>query len=407
MKTNAPNSHGCLMTWPPRLFVLMLLLLFAGNGSAQTSSTTDGSTPLGTAPGAPAGSYSLNGFDNVNLFNGNNNFALPIFGVGGRGGAHYSMMLPIEQKWTVNKIYDGLYEVDRYVPVGNWWTGLPPGYGPGVLQGRQTGSQPNTCTYFMNGHTYRQNVNNTTLTRLTFTGPDKTEYEFRDQLTGGQPQPRTACTPAGTGGASRGTVFTTADGTAATFISDATIFDFYLPGQSIVYPSGYLMMRDGLRYRIDNGLVTWMRDRNGNRLTFTYDANSRVTSITDSLNRQVNIAYDVSDVAPYGLCDQISFKGFGGASRIIRASHTSLGNVLRSGYALQTYAQLFPELDGSSTSQFNPTVVSSVWLPDTDGVTRRYQFFYNSYGELARVVLPTGGAFEYDYAAGSTLILKP
>ena len=35
-------------------------------------------------------------------------------------------------------------------------------------------------------------------------------------------------------------------------------------------------------------------------------------------------------------------------------------------------------------------------LPDG----RSYQFRYNPYGELARVVLPTGGATEYDYAAG-------
>jgi hypothetical protein len=37
-------------------------------------------------------------------------------------------------------------------------------------------------------------------------------------------------------------------------------------------------------------------------------------------------------------------------------------------------------------------------LPDG----RRYQFQYNSYAEVARVVLPTGGAIEYDYAAGLT-----
>ena len=47
-------------------------------------------------------------------------------------------------------------------------------------------------------------------------------------------------------------------------------------------------------------------------------------------------------------------------------------------------------------TQFNPPVVSSVELPDG----RRYWFKYNSYGELARVELPTGGAIEYDYMAG-------
>jgi len=43
----------------------------------QTTSNTDGSTPLSLTPGAPAGSFALSGFDNVNLFNGNLNFHLP------------------------------------------------------------------------------------------------------------------------------------------------------------------------------------------------------------------------------------------------------------------------------------------------------------------------------------------
>lgn len=53
---------------------------------AQTSAT-DGSTPLGLQPGAPAGSYALSGFDNVNLYNGNLSFQLSLLGVSGRGGA--------------------------------------------------------------------------------------------------------------------------------------------------------------------------------------------------------------------------------------------------------------------------------------------------------------------------------
>jgi YD repeat-containing protein len=42
--------------------------------------------------------------------------------------------------------------------------------------------------------------------------------------------------------------------------------------------------------------------------------------------------------------------------------------------------------------------VSAVELPNG----KQYQFRYNSYAELTRVVLPTGGAIEYDYAAGLT-----
>src|SRR5258708_17176506 len=85
-----------------RLFLTTILLfLLIGGANAQTRSITDSSTPLALAPGAPAGSYALSGFDNINPYNGNLNFRLPLMGVGGRGEAQYTMMLPIEQHWTV------------------------------------------------------------------------------------------------------------------------------------------------------------------------------------------------------------------------------------------------------------------------------------------------------------------
>jgi hypothetical protein len=84
------------------------------------------------------------------------------------------------------------------------------------LVGRQSGVNPNqVCA--TNHKIYQQ-----TLTRLTFSTSDGTEYEFRDQNSGGQPA--TVSNPCGSG-YSRGTVFVTADGTAATFISDSTIYD--------------------------------------------------------------------------------------------------------------------------------------------------------------------------------------
>jgi len=158
------------------------------------------------------------------------------------------------------------------------------------------------------------------------------------------------------------------------------------------------MLKDGIRYRIENGLVKWMRDRNGNKLTFSYDQNSRVTLITDSLNRKITISYDVQDIQPYGLCDKIEFYGFGGAPRTIKVSKTNLGNALRFDFpATQTYAQLFPQFNGScGTCTHNPLVTSRVWLPNGQS----YTFSYNPYGELALAKLPTGGSYQYDYAAG-------
>src|SRR5882724_8010527 len=62
--------------------------------------------PSGVSPGSPAGSYALSGFENVNLFNGNLNFRLPLLGISGRGSAGYSMTLALNLKsWHVSHFH--------------------------------------------------------------------------------------------------------------------------------------------------------------------------------------------------------------------------------------------------------------------------------------------------------------
>jgi RHS repeat-associated protein len=372
----------------------MLLLTLTTVSNAQTTNPTDGSTPAGLKPGAPAGSYGLSGFDNVNLYNGNMNFRLPLVSMSGRGGAGYTVTLPIEQHWTVDKYVDPDSGGTTYMANGNWWEVVKPGYYPGVMQRRMVGSLTTNCG--TNLHPIR--VWRKTVTRLTFTANDGTEYELVDQASGGAEQSASPCTRS----RSRGKVFISHDGSGATFISDSDVLDpYYGPdgattsdGWTDTNISGYLFLRDGTRYRIDSGYVTQMRDRNGNKLTFTPSGITDLT-ITDSLNRQVVINTNVDDGSPYGLCDRITFKGFGGATRIVRISKTSLSNALKAGSPSIDFA-------GMSGGGGNPTVVSAVWLPNDDSLNRHYQFYYNSYSELARVELPTGGAFEYDWAQGLT-----
>jgi RHS repeat-associated protein len=387
--------------------IMCLLMLFMGKISdAQTYQTNpmDGSTPLGLSSGTPAGSYALSEFDTINLFNGRLNFQLPIFAVTGRGDAQMNMVLALDSPtWTVThgrikNLQTGEVTTNLYTPqASDYEYSWRRGYGPGEMKGRSSGTHwwDHECMG-EGGPAY-----DLTLTRLTFNNSAGTQYELRDQLSNGKPY-RPQCSPLLT---SRGQVFITADGSSATFTSDSIINDARI--SSVAYakfnPSGNLMTREGDKYRIINGKVIWMRDRNGNKLIFTYEGDpssgiyGNLLTITDSLNRQVTIDYNVNEGTPYGTCDKITYKGFGGSVRVVRISYTNLANVLRPDFALATTAQLFPTLNGASPYSFNPVVASALWLPDG----RSYRFYYNNYGELARVELPTGGAFEYDYTPDS------
>src|SRR5262245_1877143 len=170
------------------IIITILLVFFIYTTWAQTISLTDGATPLGITAGAPAGSYALSGLDNINLFNGSINFSIPLLRVGVRGGAGYTMMLPIEQRWSVERDY--IQYPSNYTdgPTPNPWKFLMPGYGPGVLVGRHVAREPIDCTLYGIQERYQ-----TTLTRLTFITPDGTEFEMRDQLTEGEPLISTAC----------------------------------------------------------------------------------------------------------------------------------------------------------------------------------------------------------------------
>ncbi len=392
--------------------VIFIIFIFQVAG-AYAQSSNAGTTPAGIAPGSPSGSHSLSGFETVNPYNGNLNFSLPLHQVIGRGGMAVPIRLTINQKWVGQTETDDYGNGPQTFPYAeyqwwNEWFWKDKGYGPGRLTGRRTGLAGSTCPG-IGWHQYSPS-----LTRLTFTTPDGTEYDLVDDAHKGKPLDTGYCNPGPTG-ASRGTVFVTTGGHAVTFISDTTIYDnLWAEQETRLYPSGYLMMPDGTRYRIDEGKISWQRDRNGNKITFTYESGgdfARLVKITDSLNREVTFEYEVQDVSPYGLCDRINYKGFGGAQRTIRISYKSLRDVLRSGYTIKTGQQLFPEIyqpplppnsliDQLAQSEYVVDKVAAVWLPD--GI-RSYQLRYNSYGELARVELPTGGAIEYDWVNAATL----
>jgi RHS repeat-associated protein len=386
--------------------VLLLLIVFLTqiiNINAQSSAI-----PNAAKPGSYGGASGLSDFETINPYSGSLNFNLPLIAVGGRGAVSSSASLTINQKYIAKSWswaddpfqnwYAQDYATDTYTP-------FTKGFSPGLLLIDQIGTGEMYCPYDAGYNHYQQ-----TLTKIRFVAPDGTEYSFRDRASNGQPLNIALCqlnTP------TRGTVFDATDGSAATFISDTAIGDNIYPGSPATYThgNGYVMLRNGTRYRIELGQVAWQQDSNGNKIfySYTFDPDGRVavSQIIDSLNREILFEYGVQDVAPYGLCDRITYKGFNGVTKVIRISYKNLADVLRSGYSIQTRGQLFPDIYNQACNPYggagecasyvtNPKKPSAVWLADG----KSYKFQYNSYAELARVELPTGGAIEYDWTNG-------
>jgi len=393
-----------------RFKILALVVAsFTAAASGQTASSTfptDSFTPSSLATGSPLGSYSLSDIENVNLFNGNLNVTFPLLRIGGRGNAGYTMSLPIEDRWRIQ---------DAYYPSGNWGGGPPPpqawahhyfpyfgwwtegaGFGPGIMRSRRSSTFGGQCPWTPESVITGGQV----LTQLTFSGPGGTEFTFVDRRTGGTP----AQYPVNTGcsvtpdEANRGNVWITADGSNIVFVASSNHIE--RPGSNeptIGLPPGDRYFPDVTRYRIDLGNVTYILDRNGNKTSFTYSSQTGgvVTSITDPLNRVL------TDIGVGTSTKTISFKGVGGAQREIEIGKAPLGDLLQPGETLKGANELFPELGAdvtNLTTPANPTLTSYVELPDG----RRFSIKYNSYGNIARLELPTGGAIEYDWAGIAT-----
>jgi len=370
------------------IFLCLIFSAFFNNIFGQSNyQVSQGNTAANLAPGTPAGSYALNGFESVNPYSGKMNFSLPLLKIGGRGNAGYTMNLNIQKNWTVlHNVRDPntyrqnseQYEIrHNYTPTdengyGNGLISLVPGW----MKGTRTGTNRNIrmCGY--------QPCYDETLTRLSFVQTDGTEIEFRDILQGGK-----AILHTGTAlEISRGTHWVSSDGTNATFISDTNIYDYRIKDVSdgSFSPSGILYLANGTKYLIQSGFVTKITDINGNIVTPGKDSLGREVTLTETTN-------------PNSLCPIVkilSSKGTNGIARNIKICYSSLGDNLSSGYSLDTVWGLFPNVpvpEGMTPDFYNPPVVSYVELPDN----RKYVFKYNNYGEITEIKLPTGGKIEY------------
>jgi RHS repeat-associated protein len=398
--------------------IIMPISLFA----QSSVSNLDGLTPEGLQPGSPAGSYALSELDTINLYNGSANVAVPLLNIGGRGEAGYAIIAKYGARWDGM----GILNESPCSPGPCWsfstsgWANWDYSYRPAGIAVRHlgVGSQP-----VMSNGTVSCTIHQSTLTRIAVGLADGTEVMLVDAATGGRPHviPATTCAHQGF---DRGTIFVSTDGSAMTFIANHSVFDS-ATGSSVSGDSltGTLYFRDGRSYNFGRytiggyelTAIDAIQDRNGNRTTFAYNVNAPgfqyAFSVTDPLGRLTTVAvgkiFTFSDdpeagCTPANECigtyDQIMYSGMAGQPRTItvyRRAHwydrlTSLRTVIQ-----PSDRDLFGGFASSSTKPFI-WALSKIVLPDGHS----YRFQYNQYAEIARLDLPTGGRYEFEWGNG-------
>src|SRR5271165_3812728 len=439
-------------------FKCALGLLLVGSGvwgqEAQNDvavGPTTNYTPAAIAPGSPDGTMVLSAHETVSLYSGALSFAVPLYRVGGRGGAGYTMMLPLGTRWHIENHPNSPPMPNNYLPIGatypydNVWPtkSTVNRYSPGKVLRRDSIDPTITPSVYNCGNGNVQEANtyyqSATLTKIVWIEGDGTEHLFLDTANGAQsgqpipvggPNPQYSClTDPLYGGPSRGRVFEATDGSGATFVADLDlngmgIYDAItkaarlgLPKQPNLNPAvgdghglaGWLLFKDGSRYQTDtNGNVEKIVDRLGNTTTLSTDSMTYL-NITDSLGRTINVTYGNLEPGTGPVYDTIVYPaaGGGGGTHTITITYnqfyfnngTMNVSYLSSGNTVSTYGALFPFSGGSSSSSFNPLVVTAVTLPDLS----YYSFLYNAYGEITQATLPSQGVYQYDYPAVAAL----
>lgn len=93
----------------PLLLYAILFFSFGIGAEAQSPGDLDSVVSPALIGGNPRSSYTQSSVDNVNLYNGNLNVAIPLAAPGGRGSASYTMVVPIQRRWSVDRNSSGPY----------------------------------------------------------------------------------------------------------------------------------------------------------------------------------------------------------------------------------------------------------------------------------------------------------
>lgn len=394
------------------LVALVLLTPCVAPGETINRSVTTFQLPAAIEPGKPVGSFALDGLISVDPYRGSASISIPLIHVRGRGGAQFPIAVSVPNTtWRIETSIEATTHLGlpvwNYYPIAtpDWYTELASPYGPGIVFVKSMGKRfvPESECIAQPSH-YRY-----AYSQVVFRAPNGSEHVLTvvGNSINGLPLDRASerfCT-AGDYLWDRGTRFEARDGSGYVFEASYPIVDYregdLYPGNDVRYVSGVLYSRDGSRSGVDSSRIVWTEDRNGNRLVFDYDAPSgsqgsfALDKITDSLGRDVEITNGPQSQNPR--IDTIEYRGENGQLRPIQIVWRDWCDLLKLGSGDCATTDLFPEISGQTHGQaLQRRRIGEIILPDG----RKYQFEYNLYGEVTRVVLPTGGVIELDYAAG-------
>lgn len=195
--------------------------------------------------------------------------------------------------------------------------------------------------------------------------------------------------------------FHSVDGSQLRFEADSRVL--YLPDGSRYFFAGEGAFT---RYNNESHNGAWASqyiDRNGNTINYS------LTSVTDSMGRSQANPLTTNPVVG----EQLYYvPGVLGQNLTYKLRWSNLADVFSSGQSLKytsdtkclgsnsyqsvspsLFTAAYPTYVCAADSQFNPVVLKEVELPNG----QKYQFTYNSYGEIVKIIYPTGGYERFDY----------
>jgi len=290
----------------------------------------------------------LQGQESINLSNGNLHFQIPIVSLPGRDGHDFVYSLSYNsQIWWGRTYVDGAGNTHYFWVDNENWTDSIPRFTFGDIVPPPNDGGQDTC----HGN-YRVSLpDGRELFFPIYTGCYDNVHQVNvpqfDQTSGSSVDPNS---PRGGG----------------------CVRDFAYMSWG---PTPRVVLENGDTFVLSsNQLTTQHKDANGNTITYSFPGDGSANFI-DTVGRTIHL--DTS----------------GGAKTITYQDSNGVSQTVTLAYTPKTINPHFHWYAGTDPGPLTRSLLSSITYPNGD----RYDFQYNGYFELAKIIYPTGGYTRYDY----------